>query len=109
MRELFQAVSLLENQLQARYGLSLNEAMVLCSVGHDCVSAGTIAECTGLSPSHTSKVIGSTEKKGLLSRQLNEKDKRLMCFTLTDKAHLCLQQIKEQGLEIPEKLQAYFE
>lgn len=109
MRELFQALSSLESSLQELYGISLNEAMVLCSVGHETVTAGTIVERTGLTPSHASKVIGQAEKKGLLLRQLSEKDRRQMCFTLTEEGHRCLSVMKERGIEIPELLQPLFE
>lgn len=109
MKELFQALTVLENRLIDNYGVTLNEAMVLCSVGSETVSAGTIAECTGLAPSHLSKVIRSAEKKELLIRTMGSKDKRQMYFSLTSKAEECLNQIREQGLEIPQMLQALFE
>ncbi len=109
MRELFQALSSLESSLQERYGLSLNEAMVLCSVGHETVTAGTIVERTGLTPSHASKIISQAERKGLLLRKLSESDRRQMCFTLTGKADGCLQAIREQGIEIPKLLQPLFD
>lgn len=109
MRELFQALSSLESSLQERYGLSLNEAMVLCSVGHETVTAGIIVERTGLTPSHASKIISQAERKGLLLRKLSESDRRQMCFTLTDKAHQCLEVMKERGVEIPERLRPLFE
>lgn len=35
MRELLKALSELENQLITTYGISLNEAMVLCSIGSE--------------------------------------------------------------------------
>lgn len=108
MKELFQALSVLEGRLIENYGVTLNEAMVLCSVSSGTVSAGTIAECTGLTPSHLSKVIGSAEKKGLLIRTMGAKDKRQMYFSLTEKAEECLNRIKEQGLEIPEMLKDLF-
>ena len=63
MRELFKALSSLESELEAKYGVSLNEAMVLCSIGKETVTAGTIGERTGLMASHTSKVIGKVERK----------------------------------------------
>ena len=109
MKELFQALTVLENRLIDNYGVTLNEAMVLCSVGSETVSAGTIAECTGLAPSHLSKVIRSAEKKELLIRTMGSKDKRQMYFSLTSKAEERLNQIREQGLEIPQMLQALFE
>lgn len=109
MRELFQTLSSLESSLQERYGLSLNEAMVLCSVGHETATAGTIVERTGLTPSHASKIISQAERKGLLLRKLSESDRRQMCFTLTAKAYGCLQAIREQGIEIPKLLQPLFD
>ena len=57
MRELFQALSLLESRLLESHGISLNEAVVLCSVGTETVTASTIVSRTGMTPSHASKVI----------------------------------------------------
>ena len=48
MRDLLKGLSELENRLEETYGVSLNEAMVLCSVGAETVTAGTIISCTGL-------------------------------------------------------------
>ena len=55
MRELLKALSELETQLINTYGISLNEAMVLCSIGKETVTAGTIVERTGMTPSHVLK------------------------------------------------------
>ncbi len=58
--------------------------------------------------SHASKVIRSVEDKGLLARKLGEQDKRQMYFTLTRKGKACLENIKEQGVEVPEWLAPLF-
>ena len=108
MRDLLKGLSELENRLEEAYGVSLNEAMVLCSVGAETVTAGTIISCTGLTSSHASKVIRSVEDKGLLARKLGEQDKRQMYFTLTRKGKACLENIKEQGVEVPEWLAPLF-
>ena len=108
MRDLVKALSELESQLEAAYGVTLNEAMVLCSVGNDTVSAGDITSCTGMTPSHVSKTIRSVEEKGLLLRKLGETDKRQMYFVLTRKGKNCLGRIKEEGIEPPEWLAALF-
>ena len=63
MRELLKALSELETQLINTYGISLNEAMVLCSIGGETVTAGMIVERTGMTPSHASKTISLIEKK----------------------------------------------
>ncbi|WP_294598067.1 MULTISPECIES: winged helix DNA-binding protein [Bacteroidaceae] len=109
MRELLKALSELENQLITTYGISLNEAMVLCSIGSETVAAGTIVERTGMTPSHASKTISLIEKKEMVTRDLGKQDKRQMYFTLTDKAKACLEEIKQQGVDIPQLLQPLFD
>ncbi len=101
MRDLLKALAELEGRLEESYGVSLNEAMVLCSVGDETVTAGSITACTGMTPSHASKVIRSVEGKGMLVRKLGEHDKRQMYFTLTPKGKSCLESIKERGVDMP--------
>ena len=83
-----------------QYGVSLNEAMALCCIGGDTLTASVISENTGLSASHTSKVIRSIEEKELIVRNLGDKDKRQMHFTLSDKGHECLEALKANEIEI---------
>lgn len=109
MRDLFQALAQLENSLLSGYGLTLNEAMVLCSIAGETVTAGAIAECTGLTSSHASKVIRAAERKGLLVRSLGEQDKRQMCFALSEAGEDRLRHIREQGVDVPDLLRSFFE
>ena len=46
MRELFKALSELETRLMEQYGVSLNEAMALCCIGGDTLTASVISENT---------------------------------------------------------------
>ena len=108
MRELFEALSSLESGLTETHGVSLNEAMVLCSIGQETVTATTVVERTGMTASHASKVIRSAETKNLLQRELGEKDKRQMYFTLTDAGRACLEGIKEKGVDVPDLLVPLF-
>ena len=98
MRDLMKSLSELEARLEDVYGISLNEAMVLCSIGDDTIAAGDIIACTGLASSHASKIIRSVEDKGLLLRKFGEKDKRQIFFTLTRKGKNCLDRIKKKAL-----------
>lgn len=104
MRDLFLSLSQLENNLIEAYGVTLNEAMLLCAIGDESVSAKTIIERIGLTPSHTSKVIKAVEEKGLIKRALGEKDKREMYFTLTRNAKNSLARIKQEGVDVPDLL-----
>lgn len=108
MRDLFQSLALLENGLMVTYGITLNEAMVMCSVGDEAVLAGTIAERTGMTPSHVSKVICRVEKKGLMVRKVCENDRRSVCFTLTEEGRSRLKTIDNRGLDIPPLLTSFF-
>ena len=109
MRELMMALSDFENKLMEAHGVSLNEAMVLCALGGECVTASVIAERTGLRPSHTSKVIGALEERGYLMRELGKQDKRQMYLSLTEAGKECLGRIKAYEFEVPELLKPVFE
>ncbi len=109
MRELMIALSDFENRLTETQGVSLNEAMVLCALGNESVTASVIAERTGLRPSNTSKVIGALEERKLIERQLGKQDKRQMYLSLTIKGKECLERIKVYKFDIPELLKPLFD
>ena len=109
MRELMMALSDFENKLMDAHGVSLNEAMVLCSLGGECVTASVVAERTGLRPSHASKVIGTLEERGYLKRELGKQDKRQIYLSLTNEGKVCLDRIKAYQFEVPDLLKPVFE
>lgn len=108
MRELFKALSELEADLIASYQVTMNEAMALCSIGQETVTASVISERTGMTPSHASKIVRSVEAKELIVRSLGEQDKRQMYFTLSEKGKNCLKAIKDKGVNVPELLLPLF-
>lgn len=109
MRELMIALSDFENKLMDAHGVSLNEAMILCALGDECITASVIAERTGLRPSHASKVIGTLEARGYLIRELGKQDKRQMYLSLTDAGKGCLEQIKRYEFEVSALLKPVFD
>ncbi|MCM1312062.1 MAG: winged helix DNA-binding protein [Bacteroides sp.] len=109
MRELLKAMNALESQLQSRFGVSINEAMALCCIGGDTLTASKISENIGLTPSNTSKVIRSIESKELVTRSPGDTDHRQMCFTLTEKGMEKLRTIKNNEIEIPEFIKPLFD
>lgn len=108
MRELVLAMAELESQLQKLYGVSFNEAMLLCCIAEETLTASAISGQTGLAPSNTSKVLRSIEKKGLICRSLGEVDKRKMCFSLSNEGMEKLMRIKKEEINIPEFLTPLF-
>lgn len=101
MKEIHKAMSAFEEELIHSHDVCLNEAMVLCSLSDESLSASEISEKTGLTSSHASKVIRSIEEKGLIKRELGEKDKRQMYFKLSESGIEKLKKIKSKDLKIP--------
>lgn len=84
LKDVYKSLYKFEKDFQTQYGMTINEAMVLCYLfGGETRTAGEICEYIGLSPSRVSKVINSVEKLGFIERKLSSKDKRLMLFALT--------------------------
>lgn len=105
IKAVHQAIAEFERTLTERHGVSLNEAMLLCSLASQSpLSAGSIALQLGLSHSNASKLIRSAENKQLIARTLNQADRRGMLFELTPQGCRRLEQINAQPLPIPDAL-----
>ena len=97
MRDIYKALSIFETAFEEVYGISLNEAMVLCALreaGKE-ITSTAIAERTEMAPSHTSKVIRAVEDKGLIRRALGE---------VTEAGKKRLNELDLDKVEIPEML-----
>ncbi|MCF0203448.1 MAG: winged helix DNA-binding protein [Bacteroidaceae bacterium] len=108
MRELCKAISELEDSLVDIYGITLNEAMVMCCIGSENIAAGDISQAIGMKSSHLSKVLRSIEEKGLITRAFGDKDKRQIYFSLTPEATSRLCTLKCDGIPIPDMLKTFF-
>ncbi len=103
IRDIQRAVIKVEADFENLYGISLNEGMVLCSLSEGRpLSSGELCESLGISPSNTSKVIASVEKKGLVRRSLGRNDKRQMYFALTASGAALIDSVEYDKLDIPE-------
>lgn len=97
IRDILRAISEFESEFQSRYGIGLNEGMLLCSIStHGQCSSGKVAELLGVTNSNASKIIASAEKKGLIERIICKEDKRQMHFTLTDNSIDLIKRIKSE-------------
>ena len=105
IRDFYRAITDFETRFEKRYGLCLNEGMLLCCLRQEPrLSSGDIAKQLGLTHSNTLKVIRSVEKKGLIERILGDDDKRQMYFSLTQEGELCLKELECCDVEIPDVL-----
>ena len=108
MRDLVKAVAELQDTLQERLGISLNEAMVLCSIGDGTATAGEISRSTGFKAPQTSKVIRTVEGKRLIERQCGTEDHRRMEFTLSEDGRRLLLRLKTEEIPLPPFLRPLF-
>ncbi|MDO4790380.1 MAG: winged helix DNA-binding protein [Porphyromonas sp.] len=109
MRELMISIRDLEQQLIESAHCDLNQAMSLCVIAGESVSASEVSSRIGLLPAHTSKLLSAVEDRGWIERRLGREDKRKIFFTLTRKGEQKLAEIKSLNLTIPELLQPLFE
>lgn len=108
IRDLQRAVNQFEAAFEKRYGICLNEGMALCSLSNaERMCPGRLGELLGLTPSNTSKVLRSTESKGLVLRELCCKDRRQMHYSLTTKGRELLASVSCREIEIPEILRKW--
>jgi Transcriptional regulators len=110
MRDIYKAITTFETNFEKTHGLSLNEAMVLCLLKDtdEGLTSTVIAEQTEMTPSHTSKVIRTVEKKGLIERAIGKVDKRQMCFSLTEEGKAKIETIYCEEIQIPELFRPLF-
>ncbi len=83
LKEMFRAIYAFEVLLKKDFGLSINEALAICSLDKNSRNSGEMAEELGISLSRMSRVLGALEKKVLIERAAGLDDKRKMVFTLS--------------------------
>ncbi|MDR0892005.1 MAG: winged helix DNA-binding protein [Mediterranea sp.] len=110
MRDVFKAMSDFENAFEATYKISLNEAMILCTLKRagERMTATNLAKRTNLSPSHASKMLRILEEKRLIKRTLGDEDRRQMYFTLTPDGKSRVDDLELEKVEIPDLLKPLF-
>lgn len=102
IRDLYRAIAEFENSFAAAYGISLNEGMLLCTLlDNGRMTSSELADALGLSHSNASKVIRSAEEKGLITRQVGTRDKRLMNFMLTPAGQELITKVKGATYSLP--------
>ncbi|MDD2563687.1 MAG: MarR family winged helix-turn-helix transcriptional regulator [Salinivirgaceae bacterium] len=83
IKDIFKKIHQFEQELNNEVNVTINEAMVLCSIYETIKCSGDISADTGISTSRTSRVLLSLEQKGYIIRSFDGADKRKMMFELT--------------------------
>lgn len=84
IKEVFKKIHQFEQKLSNEMNVTINEAMVLCSLSEAKKCSGDISADTGISTSRTSRVLLSLEQKGYVTRSFDDNDKRKMMFELSE-------------------------
>lgn len=110
MRDVFRAMTSFESAFEKVYQITLNEAMILCTLkcSSERMTATNLSKQTDLSPSHTSKMLRILEEKGLIIRTLGNEDRRQMYFHLSPTGKQRVTELELDKVEIPELLKPLF-
>ncbi|WP_294477945.1 winged helix DNA-binding protein [uncultured Bacteroides sp.] len=110
MRDLFRAMTDFEAAFEKVYHITLNEAMILCTLKEatEKMTATNLSKRTDLSPSHTSKMLRILEEKGLIVRTLGSEDRRQMHFHLSPNGKKRVNELELHKVEIPDLLKPLF-
>lgn len=101
MKEIHQAMNSFEEQFIKVHGLCVKEALILCNLEGEKLSATEISNKTGLTNSNASKIIKSIEEKGFIKRALGEIDKRQMYFSLSKSGKEKIELIRNTEIKVP--------
>ena len=110
MRDVFRAMTNFESAFEKVYRISLNEAMILCSLkcSTERMTATNLAKQTDFEPVAYIKNAPDTGGKELIIRTLGNEDRRQMYFHLSQAGKQRVNELELDKVEIPELLRPLF-
>jgi DNA-binding MarR family transcriptional regulator len=104
IRRLQSALRRFEDNLKAETGLSLNEAMCLCSLRDGPLGPGELAKELSLSPSRLTRVLDGLEAQALIIRERSCDDRRACPVTLSRSGVKLVEKYRCSEIELPKEL-----
>lgn len=104
LRKIQTALKQYEDQLRSDTGLSLNEALCLCSINRGFQEPGIIAREMELSPSRLTRILDGLEEHQLVERKMGGEDRRNISLSLTYSGRELLMKYKCSEINLPEIL-----
>ncbi len=101
LKTMFREIYRFETALKKSLGLSINEALSLCSLEGGAKESRDLAHDLGISLSRISRIIGALEEKGLVRREVNKADKRKVIFSLSPEGKKRLADLQHRKLPFP--------
>lgn len=104
IRKIQTALKRFEETLKEKTGLSLNDALCLCSIGKDIHEPGALSKQLELSPSRLTRILDTLDKRGYISRRISDTDRRNIWVDLTDKGTNIIEEYQCADIRIPDEL-----
>jgi len=104
LRKIQTALRQYEDRLRDDTGLSLNEALCLCSINRGFQEPGIIAREMELSPSRLTRILDALEDHDLVERKIGDGDRRNISLNLTYAGRELLMKYRCSDIDIPEVL-----
>jgi len=104
IRKIQSALKRFEETLKAETGLSLNDALCLCSISKGIQEPGLLARELELSPSRLTRILDALEDRKFIQRKLSDADRRSISVLLTRQGEKIVNTYKCTGLEVPDEL-----
>ena len=103
LKDMYKAFYAYEKQFSEQTGITINEGALLCCLKDGKPkSANELCKFVGLSGSRVSRIINTTEEKGLILREIGVADKRQMIFTLTESGKKKIKEMKKYQIDLNE-------
>ena len=104
LKDVYREIYRFENDLRETSGLSVNEAMILCSLREKDATSGDLAAELSLSPGRMSRILDWLENKTYIIRSFGINDRRVINVTITKKGQDCMERLRSSELREPEFL-----
>lgn len=101
LKRMFREIYLFERILKKELGLSINEALSLCSLEKGSQNSNELAHDLGISLSRISRILNTLERKGLVRREIAAEDKRKVIFSLLPAGKKRLADLRRKKLQFP--------
>ncbi len=104
IRRIQSAIRKLEDTLREETGLSLNDALCLCSVNKGISEPSQLARELELSPSRLTRILDDLEKRKYIARRLSDADRRSITVALSPRGKTLIERYSCTEFEIPQDL-----
>ncbi len=102
LKDVYREIYRFENDLREISDLSVNEAMILCSLREKNSTSGDLAAELSLSPGRMSRILDSLEHKTYIVRSFGLNDRRVINVAITEKGEDCMEKLRASELREPE-------